>query len=198
MTFADLWPLIEHKTFLGPERAEDLYGIANQCRDIEGHMAVVGCCRGGVAYLLAAEHPDKCIYCFDTFAGLPPWTAEDNPDWTEEHRKHYIADEADCRNYLKDFDNISIHKGLFPATFTADMVQPYAFVHLDVDNYVPTRDALEVYWPLLSKGGIILIDDYLRIETPGVWQAVEEFKARLAEPYEFHTLVDYTCMLKKA
>ncbi|MFW5652494.1 MAG: TylF/MycF/NovP-related O-methyltransferase [Planctomycetota bacterium] len=36
----------------------------------------------------------------------------------------------------------------------------YRFVHIDVDVYEPTLACLEFFWPRLSPGGAIVIDDY--------------------------------------
>ena len=52
-------------------------------------------------------------------------------------------------------------------------------MHLDVDLYQPTRDALEFFYSRVNAGGMFLIHDYLWAE--GVRQAVQEFFATRAE-----------------
>lgn len=52
-----------------------------------------------------------------------------------------------------------------------------SIVHFDCDLYKPTKVALESLWPVLSKGGIMLFDEYSIHEWPGETKAVGEFFA---------------------
>lgn len=51
----------------------------------------------------------------------------------------------------------------------------YAFVHLDADLYSPIIKGLEIFYPLMSSGGFLLVHDYNA--WPGARDAVEEFCA---------------------
>ncbi len=51
----------------------------------------------------------------------------------------------------------------------------FSFVHFDCDLYAPTKAALEVLWPRLSVGGIVIFDEYGMHDWPGETQAVDEF-----------------------
>jgi hypothetical protein len=53
----------------------------------------------------------------------------------------------------------------------------FSLIHLDVDLYAPTKAALEAFWPRLSRGGILLFDEYGIRDWPGETQAVDEFLA---------------------
>ena len=55
--------------------------------------------------------------------------------------------------------------------------EPFAFVHIDVDLYEPTKDSLEFFYPLLSPGGVLLCDDYGSTRCPGALKACDEFLA---------------------
>ena len=48
-------------------------------------------------------------------------------------------------------------------------------IHFDVDLYKPTKIALEQLWPKLSKGGILIFDEYGIGDWQGETQAVDEF-----------------------
>ena len=48
-----------------------------------------------------------------------------------------------------------------------------ALLHLDMDVYEPTLAALELFWPRLVKGGIVVVDDYNAVG--GASQAIDEF-----------------------
>lgn len=53
----------------------------------------------------------------------------------------------------------------------------FSLVHFDCDLYKPTKTALELLWPILSRGGIMLFDEYSIAEWPGETKAVDEFFA---------------------
>ena len=67
--------------------------------------------------------------------------------------------------------------------------QPIALLRLDTDWYESTRHELVHLFPMLAKGGILIIDDY------GHWQgarrAVDEYLAFLPKACYLHR-IDYT------
>jgi len=53
----------------------------------------------------------------------------------------------------------------------------FSLIHFDCDLYKPTKRALEYFWPRLSRGGIMLFDEYSIHEWPGETRAVDDFFA---------------------
>ena len=51
----------------------------------------------------------------------------------------------------------------------------FSLVHFDCDLYLPTKAALEVLWPRVSRGGVLLFDEYAIADWPGETKAVDEF-----------------------
>lgn len=51
----------------------------------------------------------------------------------------------------------------------------FSLIHFDCDLYRPTKKALEIMWPLLSRGGLMLFDEYGIHDWPGETKAVDEF-----------------------
>ena len=35
-----------------------------------------------------------------------------------------------------------------------------SFLHLDADSYLATKAALEAFWPIMTRGGIVVLDEY--------------------------------------
>ena len=138
--------------------------------NINGDVAEVGVARGGSAKLLASIFQDKKIHLFDTFQGLPH---EDIISGTV--IGDFSESESDARELLSKFQNVEINVGVFPETINLDNKNNYSFVHLDADTYKSTMDGLIYFYPRMAKGGIILIDDYMFDELPGVTLAVLEF-----------------------
>ena len=50
-----------------------------------------------------------------------------------------------------------------------------ALLHLDMDLYEPTLEALKAFWPRILTGGVVLLDEYAIREWPGESEALEEF-----------------------
>jgi hypothetical protein len=53
----------------------------------------------------------------------------------------------------------------------------FSLIHFDCDMYGPTKAALREFWPLLSRGGLMLFDEYSIADWPGETKAVDEFLA---------------------
>lgn len=51
-----------------------------------------------------------------------------------------------------------------------------ALLHLDMDVYEPTLFALETLWDRVVAGGVVMLDDYGRVD--GATRAVDDFRAR--------------------
>jgi hypothetical protein len=99
-------------------------------------------------------------------SGVRPWQAGDMTDSLE----HVLAN-------LDHHANVEAHAGWIPACFDEARHRRFAFVHVDVDLYEPTRDALLFFVPRLIAGGILLLDDDGFLTCPGARRAVDEFVA---------------------
>ena len=76
-------------------------------------------------------------------------------------------------------EQVTLRKGYFPDSLCAeDMERSYALVSLDADLYQPTMAGLAYFYPRLSPGGYMILDDYNSPQFPGAGQAVREFCAR--------------------
>jgi len=53
----------------------------------------------------------------------------------------------------------------------------FSLIHFDCDLYRPTKIALECLWPRLSRGGLMLFDEYAIRGWPGETAAVDEYFA---------------------
>ena len=89
------------------------------------------------------------------------------------------------------------HKGYFPESTKSLQPQKYSLVSMDVDLYNPTKAGLEYFYPLLQKGGVLLIHDH-KPDWPGIMKAVEEFSHTISEPFIQLIDKDSTVMLVKS
>lgn len=136
---------------------------------ITGDIAEVGVYNGGSAKLICEAKGAKKLFLFDTFEGLPDIDQIDKSDWK---KGQFVSNLGRVKNYLAEYDNVYIYKGLFPYTAKPIEKHKFSFVHLDVDIYKSTLDCLRFFYPRVSKGGIIILHDYY---SKGVREAIEKF-----------------------
>ena len=153
---------------------------------LEADTAECGVYRGLGSWLIchyARQMGSSCRHhCFDSFEGLSAPTPADVPrrdDVRSWHAGDMTASLDEVRRALRQFDGIEYHPDWIPQCFEAAAEQRFSFVHLDVDLYEPTRDALSFFHPRLVAGGILLCDDDGFLTCPGARRAVDEFVAAI-------------------
>jgi O-methyltransferase len=157
-----------------------LRSVAN----VEGDLAECGVRQGrSTLFMLTADLGKRQYHLFDSFAGLSK-PGEDDRD--EKGRMRWDAgdlttDEALTRKHLAGHDNVHFHVGWIPQTLPAVADKTFAFVHIDVDLYEPTRYALAFFYERTKKGGMIVCDDYGSAKCPGARKAFDEFLAERPE-----------------
>jgi len=88
-----------------------------------------------------------------------PETAELDPSG---YKKGHFGDVSldDVKKSLKKFQSIIFHPGCIPETFKPIRDNSFAFVHIDVDLYRSSFDCCEFFYERMTKGGIMIFDDY--------------------------------------
>jgi hypothetical protein len=193
-------------SMVSPER---LFATLLACRHvvaaaIPGDFVECGVWRGGNSIIAAdvfGRQPGNArrIRLFDTFAGMTEPTDDDftNLDGVsarikfeasrrDSHNDWCYASLEDVRNNFAQAgllsDKVHFVKGDVCETLkdAGALPESIAVLRLDTDWYESTRMELEVLWPRLQPGGVLMIDDY------GHWggakKAVDEFFAQRARP----------------
>lgn len=152
-----------------PDEMLFLYYCAKAALKAEGDFAEVGVSTAGSSRILAETKGDKTLYLFDTFEGLP------NPEAIDGNfkEKQFAASLDSVKEYLNDCGNIFFYKGIFPLTAGPIRDKKFALVHLDVDLYKSTLEALQFFYPRMANGGIIVSHDYSALI--GVKEAFDKF-----------------------
>jgi O-methyltransferase len=172
VTFADAHLSLRKLTLLSDAKLRALWDVCGAVAGVPGDCAELGVYRGGVGRLMSLRCPTRTVRLFDTFTGIP-WDGYDVAE--DGHRPgEFAADYFEVRQALADRPNVVLHPGLFPGTATGES---FAVVHLDADLYASTKAGLEWFWPRLSVGGAITLDDWRWRMCPGVERAVGEFFA---------------------
>lgn len=152
-----------------PSEMYIVYSLALAQRKLAGAFAELGVYKGATAKLICEAKGDKELHLFDTFEGLPEVSGHD----VRFSQKMFSISAENVRKRLAGYQNVHIHQGLFPATGKPVENHRFAFVHLDLDIYQSTREALEFFYPRLVPGGILITHDYP--SSAGVSLAFTEF-----------------------
>ncbi len=146
--------------------------LAKLAESVPGDTAECGVLAGSSSYLICQAFPHRTHFMFDSFEGLSEPASCDGG--------YFEKNDLGCgletlKENLKEFTNTSYHKGWIPERFKDVETKRFAFVHIDVQLYQPTRDSFEFFYPRMNKGGIILCDDYGFSTCPGAKQAIDKF-----------------------
>lgn len=162
-------PAAAARTLFLPKKLVALRDAIRGTAGVRGDVAELGVYRGGSAALLCKYAGDSQVHLFDTFAGLPADCPEGRHVAGE-----FAATEADVVGFLRGLGYAPVVRaGVFPATAPPGRPK-FRFVHVDGDLYRTTADAIAYFRPRMSRGGVMLFDDYGWVDTPGVARAVDE------------------------
>ena len=177
------------------EARMNLFHLAGQCAafKVPGEFVEVGCNSGEssvvIRKVLDSLAPDRRLYCFDSFEGLPELTGDDARDRV--YDKGWMH--APLASFYDTFRRAGlaapehVFKGWFEDTIPRHLPDRIAFALLDADLYSSTRHALPHVYARLSPGAVCMFGVYYdetvfgRPETigpyksPGVKRATDEF-----------------------
>lgn len=77
-------------------------------------------------------------------------------------------------------ENCIIKKGYFPKTANG-INETFCYVNLDMDLYKPTLEGLRFFYPIMIKGGIIIVHDYSSKGYEGINATVHEFIEEISD-----------------
>lgn len=156
-----------------------------------GNVCEVGCWRGLSAYQIAtylkSQDIDIVFHIFDSFEGLSEIESVDRYEYdkrdVESIKKQFACPSEKVQENLKEFNFIKYYKGWIPERFHEVKDKIFSFVHIDVDLYQPILHSFEFFYPRLSPGGIMVLDDYGCIQFPGAKKAIDECLLKFDAPF---------------
>jgi O-methyltransferase len=146
-------------------------------RNIGGALAELGVYRGAFAAEMNRLFPDRSLYLFDTFSGfdLRDVAVEGERKFSRAETGNFADTSVEAVRERLPFPDMAVFKaGYFPET-AAGIDDTFAVVSLDADLYKPLYDGLRFFYPLMARGGYIIIHDYNNSRFAGAKQAVREF-----------------------
>ncbi len=194
-----------------------MYAVINSVRyivncGIPGDVVECGVWKGGsmmaaAKTLLTLNDTQRELYLFDTFAGMTAPSEKDKSAFGKltpqaEYRKLLAPDGTSqwCRSSIEEtrrnilsvgYPESKIHlvKGPVEETIPAQSPAKIALLRLDTDFYESSKHEMIHLFPLLAKGGVLLLDDYGHWE--GQRRAVDEY-IREHKISLFLSRLDYT------
>lgn len=194
MNFKDIYQICAPYTMTSLSKMEKLYDSVvylNQ-NNIEGSFVECGVYRGGSIMNMALTQLNFSrlvhIYLYDTFEGMTPYSDLDinyqgisaarilkNPSKLCISNLKEVKQNVKLTNYPQEF--FHFRKGDVKDTLKEDVPDKISLLRLDTDWYESTKLELEVLFPRLVKGGILILDDY------GYWlgarKAVDDYFASI-------------------
>lgn len=182
-------------TMTSPERlAANIDAIRHiEHNDVPGAVVECGVWKGGstmamLLTLIDLGSTDREIYLYDTFEGMPPPTdadvardgstaADQLAASTSDSHVWAISHLDEVRNAIASTGHPSerVHfvRGKVEETIPGTMPDSVALLRLDTDWYESTLHELNHLYPRLSRGGVLISDDY------GFWEghraAIDEY-----------------------
>jgi O-methyltransferase len=193
-SFISLWQKVKPYTMTSIERGYALYQSVRYLAEegIRGPFIECGVWKGGSALLMALtlmmlEAEPRDLYLFDTFEGMPEPGEEDciaysgepvRERWERNDFSHWAVGAPQVEQVIvsSGYDAGKVHciKGMVEHTLPAmSSMEPPSLLRLDTDWYASTKVELELLYPRLAEGGVLLIDDYGHFT--GARKAVDEY-----------------------
>ena len=175
------------------------YEMAKKYANSEGVYVECGVAAGAQIIAMAVGAPDKTIYAFDSFQGIPLpsnmdaqmpgirnlslWEQKALPppgkQALESSGATVVSEEDFMMHITKSgigTNNIYPVKGWFEEViplYARDVIHNIAILRLDGDLYNSTYVCLKHLYPKVIKGGLVIVDDYKLL---GCKQAVVDYR----------------------
>ncbi len=180
-------PLARPVTLLSKEQLDliEECAVSVEERNVPGDFIEAGIWRGGAIIFMrglldAYDIRRRKVFAADSFAGIPRNTRALN-DPVDQWSDRWVASLDEVRQNIQRFgfldDRIAFVPGFFAESLKTLSGERFALMRLDSDSYDSVHESLEQLYPLLSAGGIIIIDDW---HLAGCKAAVMDYRTRHA------------------
>lgn len=198
-SFRDIWLSVSPYTMTSVERGYALYKAVEYVvkENIEGDFVECGVWKGGSCMLIALTLlkfgvSDRTIHLYDTFEGMTEPSDSDIIAWNgrsvvekwqsdkqgiTNNFTHWAVSLPNVRkNILRTAypeENLIFVEGPVETTLFQKVPDKISLLRLDTDWYESTKAELEVLYPVLEVGGVLVIDDYGHFA--GAKKAVDDY-----------------------
>lgn len=159
-----------------------LYELYKMTTGIAGHLAEIGVFKGSgtlwLAKLVEIFEPNSLtqVHGFDWFKGNEPTAEEPNVNkgsYFEPFERVQNLVDAQALDHVVRLHNLDITKEL-PAFFAEASHLQFKMVFADAGIYDVVKEVITHIWPRISKGGILVLDQFSFDLAPGETRAIKE------------------------
>jgi len=179
---------LAQRAYSNKETLQNSFDLALKCKDLKGDFVECGVAAGSQVAAMHRAAPNKKIWCFDSFEGIP--LADPKHDTSQpgigriKHKEKDLLVSSgitsvslkQVKHHLKEWqcnlNKFEFVEGWFEETVEKSKVKSISLLRLDGDLYHSTRVCLEYLYPKLVKGGYLIIDDYA---LAGCYKAFHEY-----------------------
>lgn len=146
---------------------------ASNAVEIPGDFVELGTGRGMVLSSILRDldwgNADKRVWLIDTFKPGKP----DKLTGVQEgpQSPYYAANAEAVRQNFAQWPKVHVVEGLVPDVLSKIPVETVSFLHIDLNMPDPEVAGLRHFWPLLSHGAMVLLDDYAN------WGREDQYRA---------------------
>ena len=143
-------------------RAYVVCWAARRGQFLGGDFVECGVNRGGYSRMLAeyvdlASMPGRKLYLIDTYRGLPE-------EFDDSEYRHPPGTYTDCYDDVvrtfAPFPNAVIIRGAIPPVLAKVQPERVCYLSIDLNCVAPSIRAAEHFWPRMTGGAIMVLDDY--------------------------------------
>ena len=153
-----------------------------ECGVFRGFSSLMSC---KILRHLSPEFNGNGYYICDSFEGLSQPLEMDLVEVVESdgnqkkyssHKQgHFAVDFETVASRFSEYPGVTFVKGWIPEVLAKLPEAEWSYVHIDVDLYDPTMACLDYFYPRMTKGGVILNDDFDSPLFPGGRKSWRDF-----------------------
>lgn len=165
------------------QRRAALSTLFQMIANVPGDIVELGVASGATLRewqrLVELDGTNRLVFGFDSFSGFPALSPEDGPEMIGIGKR--VGGETELRPRPLRADEINHGLARLIVGDICDTLPKMAqhlypaLVFCDADLYAPTKVALDLLWPRLPKGGLMIFDEYGHEAWPGETKAVDDF-----------------------
>ncbi len=108
------------------------------------------------------NNTDKVFWLFDTYEGIPTsqMTAAEAIRRAETMADFYSECFDLAQRNFAPFPKAKLVRGMVPDTLTSVPIDRVAYLSIDMNIVFPEIEAIKFFWPKLTPGAIVILDDY--------------------------------------
>lgn len=200
--YTDLYTKYKDYTMVSEKSFINNLELSNKFKTVPGDIVECGVWKGGMIAAISELIGNKRALLFDSYEGLPKPKEDDGIQaklWQANVKGEFYYDNCSAEEAFAieamtmSGASFNSFQGWFKDTLNNKLpIEKISILRLDVDWYDSTMECLTYLFPLLSKGGIVLIDDYYTWE--GCSKAVHDYLSKIkskSRVYQFNNNVAY-------